>query len=82
LKRACEVGVKTNADSCCRPGAGVNIIQNSGEPGAARSADRVGSSLSATNDPLYVIDGVPIDNVSTEPTPRGSVVPRRCLATR
>ena len=43
--------------------AGVNIISNSGEPGAgAQIRIRGGSSLSASNDPLIVIDGVPIDN--------------------
>ena len=43
--------------------AGVNIISNSGEPGAGSQIRiRGGSSLSASNDPLVVIDGVPIDN--------------------
>ena len=43
--------------------AGVNITSNSGEPGAgAQIRIRGGSSLSASNDPLIVIDGVPIDN--------------------
>ena len=43
--------------------AGVNIISNSGEPGAgAQIRIRGGSSLSASNDPLIVIDGLPIDN--------------------
>ncbi len=68
-----NVGVKTNADQLLQGrAAGVNIIQNSGEPGAgAQVLIRGGSSLSATNDPLYVIDGVPIDNVSTEPDATG-----------
>ena len=43
--------------------AGVNITTNSGEPGAgAKIRIRGGSSLSASNDPLIVIDGIPIDN--------------------
>ena len=43
--------------------AGVNITSNSGEPGAgAQIRIRGGSSLSASNDPLIVIDGIPIDN--------------------
>ena len=43
--------------------AGVNIISNSGEPGAgAQIRIRGGSSLSASNDPLIFIDGLPIDN--------------------
>jgi TonB-dependent starch-binding outer membrane protein SusC len=48
--------------------AGVQITTNSGEPGAgAQITIRGGSSISASNEPLYVIDGVPIDNVETEP---------------
>ncbi|MFN2400468.1 MAG: SusC/RagA family TonB-linked outer membrane protein, partial [Gemmatimonadaceae bacterium] len=47
--------------------AGVNIIQNNGEPGAgAQIRIRGGTSISASNEPLYVIDGVPIQNVETE----------------
>ena len=43
--------------------AGVNITTNSGEPGAgAKIRIRGGSSLSASNDPLIVVDGIPIDN--------------------
>ncbi len=43
--------------------AGVSVISNSGQPGAA-SVIRIrgGSSLSASNDPLIVIDGVIMDN--------------------
>src|SRR6266481_1780990 len=70
-----NVGVKTNADQLLQGrAAGVNIIQNSGEPGSgAQVLIRGGSSLSATNDPLYVIDGVPVNNVATEPQPAGVV---------
>src|SRR4029077_11463915 len=70
-----NVGGKTNADQLLQGrAAGVNIIQNSGEPGSgAQVLIRGGSSLSATNDPLYVIDGVPINNVPTEPQPTGAV---------
>ena len=43
--------------------AGLNITSNSGEPGAgSKIRIRGGSSLSASNDPLIVIDGIPIDN--------------------
>jgi TonB-dependent starch-binding outer membrane protein SusC len=43
--------------------AGVHITTNSGAPGnAATIKIRGGSSLNASNDPLIVIDGVPIDN--------------------
>jgi len=45
--------------------AGVQIVTNSGAPGAGATIRiRGGSSLSASNDPLFVIDGVPIDNTS------------------
>src|SRR5256712_363809 len=47
--------------------AGVDITQNNGEPGArAQNHIRGRASISATNAPLYVIDGVPINNVATE----------------
>ena len=50
--------------------AGVSIVQSSGEPGAASSVRiRGSSSVSAGNDPLYVIDGVPLQFSS----PNGSV---------
>lgn len=43
--------------------AGVNITSNGGAPGAgSRIRIRGGSSLNASNDPLFVIDGVPVDN--------------------
>lgn len=41
--------------------AGVNIVQNSGAPGAGSTVSiRGASSISAGNDPLYVVDGVPL----------------------
>jgi TonB-linked SusC/RagA family outer membrane protein len=41
--------------------AGVNISQNSGKPGGSNTIRiRGGTSLTGSNDPLYVIDGVPI----------------------
>lgn len=43
--------------------AGVNVVQNSGEPGGGFSINIRGSgSINAGNSPLYVIDGLPIDN--------------------
>jgi TonB-dependent starch-binding outer membrane protein SusC len=43
--------------------AGVSVISNSGAPGAGSQIRiRGGSSLSASNDPLIVIDGFPVDN--------------------
>ena len=48
--------------------AGVNIIQSGGEPGAPVTIRiRGGTSISASNEPLYVIDGVPIDNSNVAP---------------
>lgn len=57
--------------------SGVNISQNSGKPGGSNTIRvRGGTSISASNDPLYVIDGVPIStsagvnqsNISTATT--------------
>ena len=43
--------------------AGVSIVSNSGRPGAGSTIRiRGGSSLRASNDPLIVIDGVPLEN--------------------
>ncbi len=42
---------------------GVNVVAGSGAPGdGATIRIRSGASLSASNDPLIVIDGVPVDN--------------------
>ncbi|MDP9080511.1 MAG: SusC/RagA family TonB-linked outer membrane protein [Bacteroidota bacterium] len=46
--------------------AGVSVTSNSGAPGAGSTVRiRQGSSLHSTNDPLYVIDGVPIETSAT-----------------
>ena len=43
--------------------AGVNIVSGGGAPGGGATIRiRGGSSLNASNDPLVVIDGLPIDN--------------------
>ncbi|MCB0546483.1 MAG: TonB-dependent receptor [Phaeodactylibacter sp.] len=43
--------------------AGVQITSNSGAPGEGTKVRiRGGTSINASNEPLYVIDGVPIDN--------------------
>lgn len=43
--------------------AGVQIVGNGGAPGAGSTIRiRGGASLNASNDPLIVIDGVPVDN--------------------
>jgi iron complex outermembrane receptor protein len=61
--------VTTNVDQIVQGrAAGVQITQNSGEPGSGvQVLIRGGSSISASNSPLYVVDGVPINNVATEP---------------
>lgn len=42
--------------------AGVQIINNSGQPGAGATVRiRGNSSILGSNDPLYVVDGVPLD---------------------
>ncbi|BBE16079.1 SusC, outer membrane protein [Aquipluma nitroreducens] len=53
--------------------AGVMISQTSGQPGGDFSVRIRGTaSLNAGNDPLYVIDGLPIDNSGIMPGPSGS----------
>lgn len=43
--------------------AGVSVTSNNGRPGAGSTIRiRGGASLSASNDPLIVIDGVPVEN--------------------
>ncbi|WP_215225833.1 SusC/RagA family TonB-linked outer membrane protein [Echinicola shivajiensis] len=49
--------------------AGVQITPNGGAPGSGgRIRIRGGASLNASNDPLIVIDGVPLDNSKTSGT--------------
>ena len=58
--------------------AGVQITSNGGAPGSgSRIRIRGGTSLNASNDPLYVIDGVPIDNggISGAPNPLSLINP-------
>src|SRR2546429_4333383 len=66
---AANVGVVDNVNNMVQGrAAGVTIIQNNGEPGAgAQVRIRGGPSPSPSDQPLYVIDGVPINNVPTEP---------------
>ncbi|MGQ0815076.1 MAG: SusC/RagA family TonB-linked outer membrane protein [Gemmatimonadota bacterium] len=67
---AADVGVISNANEMIQGRvSGVNVTVNNGEPGAgAQIRIRGGTSISASNEPLYVIDGVPIENVPTEPS--------------
>ncbi|SHK91477.1 SusC/RagA family TonB-linked outer membrane protein [Rhodothermus profundi] len=52
--------------------AGLTIFANNGEPGAGLNIRlRGGTSISASNEPLIVIDGVPIDNVPLMPQGAG-----------
>lgn len=47
---------------------GIQITPSSGKPGAGSSIlIRGGSSLSATNDPLFIIDGVPVEGSNNGP---------------
>lgn len=64
-----NVGQVTNVDEMIQGRvAGVQVLENNGEPGAGISIRiRGGTSISASNDPLYVIDGVPIDNENVTP---------------
>jgi TonB-linked SusC/RagA family outer membrane protein len=73
---AANRGVQTNVDQMIQGrAAGVDITTDNGEPGAGRQVlIRGGSSIGvggATNEPLYVVDGVPINNVPTEPQAMG-----------
>ncbi len=63
-----NVGVIANPTQLLTARApGVNVTLNSGEPGAgAQIRIRGGTSISASNDPLYVIDGVPLQNNESE----------------
>ncbi|CAN5838920.1 TonB-dependent receptor [soil metagenome] len=62
-----NVGVVTNANQLLQGRvAGVQITTNNGEPGGGTQVRiRGGTSISASNDPLYVVDGVPLQNEST-----------------
>ena len=63
---AANVGVITNANQMLQGRvAGLQMTTNNGEPGGgAQIRIRGGTSISASNDPLYVIDGVPLQNES------------------
>lgn len=49
--------------------AGVNIVTNGGEPGAGVSVRiRGANSIRSGQDPLYVIDGIPLDITDVQPS--------------
>jgi len=68
-----NVGVVTNANQMLNARiAGVQLTQNNGDPGAGQQIRiRGGTSISASNDPLYVVDGVPLQNEATAPREGG-----------
>lgn len=57
-------GAVTSAtDMLVGKAAGVSVITDGGAPGAGATIRvRGGSSMSASNNPLIVIDGVPVDD--------------------
>jgi iron complex outermembrane receptor protein len=59
-----NVGVITNANQMLQGRvAGLQMVTNNGEPGGgAQIRIRGGTSISASNDPLYVVDGIPLQN--------------------
>lgn len=61
-------GLRTTAqDALVGKVPGVNVVASSGAPGSAATIRiRSGASLSASNDPLIVVDGVPVDNSTIE----------------
>lgn len=75
-----SVSVVTAADMANRPlvnagealqgkAAGVQVVSNSGKPGAGLTIRvRGSSSISAGNDPLYVVDGIPMTDISAYTT--------------
>lgn len=64
-----NVGVITNPDQLIQGKvAGVQVINNSGAPGGAATVRIRGiSSIRSGNDPLYVVDGVPLDGRTAAP---------------
>lgn len=44
--------------------AGVEIVQNSGSPGASTSIRIRGAGTINDSDPLYIVDGIPMDNIN------------------
>ncbi|MEN6618834.1 MAG: TonB-dependent receptor [Rikenellaceae bacterium] len=61
-------GIVTNVDQMLQGKlAGVQITQNSGAPGAASSIRiRGASSINNSNEPLYIIDGIPFSGQGNE----------------
>ena len=54
--------------------AGLSVIETSGEPGAdVQVRIRGGTSISSSNQPLYVIDGIPVSGEAVTPGGAGDV---------
>lgn len=73
-----QSGTITTADQLISgKAAGVQITPNGGSPGAGATIRiRGGASLNASNDPLYVIDGVPVQGgIDGSPNPLGLINP-------
>ena len=68
-----NVGVVTSPDQMLQGrAAGVTVQQQTGDPGASMQIRvRGGTSISGSDEPLYVIDGVVIQNEATEPGGNG-----------
>jgi iron complex outermembrane receptor protein len=68
-----NVGVVANVNQLLQARvAGVQTTQNSGEPGGGVQVRiRGGTSISASNEPLYVVDGVPLFNEESTPQAAG-----------
>ena len=61
--------------------AGVDVTSTSGQPGASASITIRGiSSISSTNQPLMIVDGLPIDNKTTNTGSLASDAPTSALA--
>lgn len=44
--------------------AGIEVVQNSGSPGASTSVKIRGTGTVNNTDPLYIVDGVPLDDIN------------------
>ena len=65
VKDLAERPVISAASAIQGKAAGVNVIQPNGEPGAGMVVRiRGNSSIGASNDPLYVVDGVPMTEIN------------------
>ena len=70
-----NVGLVTNATDFIEGRvAGVQLTPTGGQPGSGVSIRiRGGTSITASNEPLYVIDGVPVDGRAVTPAGSGQV---------